>query len=303
MRMLSRAGCTSAVALALGIAHAARGHGYAGDRFFPPTIATDDPFAVDELALPTLTYFDTPAGDGSPSGHQFNGSFEFDKEIFPHFALGVSDGYVAQHNRDGTSAYGLDNLELTAKYEFLINDPHELILAVGMEAEAGGTGARKVADSFSTISPAVYFGKGFGDLPKALSPLQPLALTGVFEQDFPTSAAESNAFEWGFALEYSLPYLQQHVKDVGLREPFKNMIPLVEFAMSTGENRDDRGKTTGTINPGVLWEAPLFQIGAEAIVPVNRESGPHVGVTLQMWIFIDDLFPNQFGHPVFGGRQ
>ncbi|MGA2246926.1 MAG: hypothetical protein ABSH48_18190 [Verrucomicrobiota bacterium] len=27
-------------------------HGFVGDRFFPPTIATDDPFAMDELSLP-----------------------------------------------------------------------------------------------------------------------------------------------------------------------------------------------------------------------------------------------------------
>ena len=29
-------------------------HGFAGSRFFPATIATDDPFVADELALPTI---------------------------------------------------------------------------------------------------------------------------------------------------------------------------------------------------------------------------------------------------------
>ena len=39
-------------------------HGFAGDRFFPATIATDDPFVADEMSLPTVTR--NPTGpDGS----------------------------------------------------------------------------------------------------------------------------------------------------------------------------------------------------------------------------------------------
>ena len=30
------------------------GHGFAGDRFFPATLATDDPFVANELSLPTF---------------------------------------------------------------------------------------------------------------------------------------------------------------------------------------------------------------------------------------------------------
>jgi hypothetical protein len=33
-------------------------HGVIGQRFFPATISSDDPFAADELALPTITSFD-----------------------------------------------------------------------------------------------------------------------------------------------------------------------------------------------------------------------------------------------------
>jgi hypothetical protein len=270
-------------------------HGFVGDRFFPPTITTDDPFAVDEFAFPTISYFPSPQ-------RETNAGFEFDKEIFPHFALGVSDTYIAQHPRHDASANGWDNLTLTAKYELWQNDAHEAIVAVGLETEIGGTGAKQVADSFTTFAPTFYFGKGFGDLPDSLSAFKPIAVTGVFGQNFPTKADDSNSLEWGFAVEYSLPYLQQHVKDIGLPAPFKDMIPLVEFSMETGENRDDRGHTTGTINPGVLWESKYFQLGAEALIPVNGESGPHVGFTIQMWIYIDDLFPKTFGHPIFGER-
>jgi len=149
----------------------------------------------------------------------------------------------------------------------------------------------------------LFVGKGFGDLPESVSYLQPFAVTGTFAQTFPFKPERANAFEWGIAIEYSLPYLQQHVKDIGLPVPFKDMIPLVEFAFETAENRGEGGITTGTINPGVVWESQVVQLGIEANIPINSRSGTHVGVTVQAWIYIDDIFPKAFGHPIFGGSR
>ncbi|HUE36933.1 MAG TPA: hypothetical protein VMO20_06040, partial [Candidatus Acidoferrum sp.] len=104
---------------------------------------------------------------------------------------------------------------------------------------------------------------------------------------------------WGFAVEYSLRYFQEQVKDVGLPQPFSRVIPLVEFAMISPENRAG-GPTTGTINPGVLYENNYFQIGAEATIPVNRASGANVGAIVQLQIYIDDIWPKVFGFPIFG---
>jgi hypothetical protein len=280
----------------------AAAHGFAGERFFPPTITTDDPFAADELALPTVSYFKNPGDDGSPATRELDAGFEFDKEIFPHLSLGVSDTYIVQQPVGGHTVSGWDNLQITAKYELLINEPHEAIFSFGLETDIGGTGGTHVgADSFTTFTPKVYFGKGFGDLPDKLDALKPLAVTGVLGQSIPTEAAP-NTFQWGLAVEYNLLYLRQHVVDIGMPAPFKDMIPLVEFSFQTAENRGQAGQTTGTINPGVLWESQYIQIGAEALIPVNQRSGENVGAVVQMWIFIDDLFPKYFGHPLFGGQ-
>jgi len=62
-------------------------------------------------------------------------------------------------------------------------------------------------------------------------------------------------------------------------------------------------RTTGTINPGVLWETPYFELGIEAVIPVNGRSGSNIGFVLNSWIFIDDLFPKIFGHPLFGKEE
>jgi hypothetical protein len=274
-------------------------HGFVGDRFFPPTIATDDPFATDELSLPSVSYFDSP----NPLTHTTDIGAEFDKEIFPQFAVGIADDYLEMAQSGDDTIRGWNNIQLSAKYQLWQNDPHEAIISAGLLTNIGGTGGTNTSDRFSTFIPTFYWGKGFGDLPDSLEALQPIALTGTLDNTFPTSANNPNVFDYGMAVEYSLPYLQQHVVDIGLPEPLKNMIPLVEFAFTTGENHGLQGQTTGTINPGVLYETPYCQIGAEAVIPANSATGPHVGVIVNLQIFIDDLFPKLFGHPLFGEQN
>ncbi len=299
MRNYLRALFACGVLLPAGLAGA---HGFVGDRFFPPTIATDDPFATDELLLPSVSYFTNPASDGSPATKEYDFGFEFDKEIFPRFTLGVADQYIWQRPVGQAALVGWDQVSLSAKYQLWQNDPHEAIISIGIEADIGGTGGKNVSDSFTTYTPIFYFGKGFGDLPDSMRFAQPLAVTGTIGQTFPTQASDPNALQWGFAVEYSLLYLNQRVEDVGMPRPFRDMVPLVEFSMNTPENRGST-LTTGTINPGVLWEMPYGQLGAEAQIPVNRHSGPHVGVIVQVEIYIDDIFPKVFGHPIFGEDQ
>jgi hypothetical protein len=283
-------------------------HGFVGDRFFPPTIQTDDPFATDEFSL-GFSSFNNPASDDGPKTREIDVSSEFDKEIFPKFALGISGTYInlepSKHTDDGSdpmpSQDGFDNISLSAKYQVWEDAEHEFIFSLGGEVDLGGTGSKPLGvDSYSTYTPDIYFGKGFGDLPVELKYLKPLALTGTMGISIPSKTLDSNVLEWGLALEYSLPYLQEHVEDVGIPHPFKDLIPLVEFSMSSPLNRCGE-TTTGTINPGILWEGQYCQIGAEAVIPANQHSGPNVGAVVQVQFFIDDLFPKIFGHPIFGG--
>ncbi len=282
-------------------------HGFVGDRFFPATIQTDDPFAVDELALPTIQLFNNPGDGGGPKVREIDISSSFTKEIFPKFALGITETYVNQRPSGGPSVTGFDNLSLSPKYEVWQNNPHEFIFAVGGDIDLGGTGSKAIANSYSTYTPTLYYGKGFGDLPDSLKYLKPFALTGTLGYQIQGEAstdgvANPNSLEWGFALEYSLPYLENHVEDVGLPKFIKNMIPLVEFSMSSPENHGG-GPTTGTINPGLLYETKNFQVGAEAVIPVNSATGPNVGAVVQVQIYIDDIWPKIFGGPIFGHRE
>jgi hypothetical protein len=279
-------GRASTCLLALVLFHptASTAHGGVGPRFFPATITTDDPFAADELALPTITGFN----------HETDYDFDYAKSIFKGFAISVGIGYA-----DGRDASGWSNVRVTPALELFRSDEHEAIATAGFIREIGGSGSKAVADRNSTYTPELLFGKGFGDLPDGLSLLKPLAITGKFGPTFPTDNSASRTFDWGFTLQYSLPYLQSHVKDVGLGEPFAHMIPIVEFPMSTCTSGDCSGRTTGTINPGVLWQYRFGQIGLEAQIPINRASGKSTGVLVQAHFYLDDLFPRSIGKPIF----
>ena len=110
-----------------------------------------------------------------------------------------------------------------------------------------------------------------------------------------------NVLQFGFALEYSLIYLQEQVKDIGLRAPFDRLIPLIEFSFDTPLNRRQSGETTGTINPGVIWFGRYLQLGLELQIPVNRESGKNVGLLAQVHFYLDDILPNVFTWTPFHG--
>jgi hypothetical protein len=271
-----------------------RAHGLEGDRFFPPTPLTDDPFAVDELSLPEVQY--NPA----TASRELDVNAAFTKEIFPKFALTVSDTYINLNPKGGPSQDGFSNLGFNAKYQLWEIPDHEFIFSIGSDFTLGGTGSKALDDYdyYTTYTPNIYFGKGFNELPDELKFFRPLAFTGVVGYDVYRNEPAPNAVEWSGSLQYSLPYLQEHVEDIGLPRPFRDMITLVEFQMTSPTNRGGE-TTTGTINPGVLWEGKYCQLSLEASIPVNSHSGPAVGGLFQVQVFIDDLFPQIFGHPIF----
>ena len=104
----------------------------------------------------------------------------------------------------------------------------------------------------------------------------------------------------GATLQYSMPYLKSAVVDLGLPDFINHLIPIVEAQLATPvANFADSGtQTTGTINPGVIYVGSTYQVGVEAIIPVNRDSGTNIGVMGQLHLYLDDMFPNSIGRPL-----
>jgi len=292
-------------------------HGFAGKRFFPATLATDDPFVADELSLPTLSQRKTGASGDAAATLGTDTSVDFTKRITPNLGLGFGATWLRQHPDGADAVSGFDNLSAGLKYQFYKSDGHETILSVGADWDIGHTGAKRIgAESFSTVTPALFFGKGLGELAESMKYLRPFALTGSLGLALPTKASTTtlddnghplverhpNALKLGFAVQYSLPYLQSFVKDVGLGAPFNRMIPLVEFSLAKPIDRGGDG-LTGTVNPGVIWAGQHLQFGLEAIIPVNSRTGAKAGIMAQVHFFLDDLFPRSIGRPLFGNQR
>jgi hypothetical protein len=279
-------------------------HGFAGKRFFPTTFQVDDPFISDEFSV----LINRIKQSGNEPNKLTQIDIDYSKRILPNFGLEFHEAYLhLGSNRDG-SANGWDNLGVGAKWQFLTNEEHETILSIGTDIDIGGTGAHQVSESFSNITPALFFGKGLGDLPESVNFLRPFAVTGAIGSSFPTRRAnvtdagiERNptVLNWAFTLQYSLMYLQSFVKDIGLGAPFNRMIIVTEFPMQTNLSQDNKGQTTGTVNPGIVWAGKFMQFGIAAEIPVNSKSGKSVGILGLFHLFIDDLFPKCIGGPIF----
>ena len=288
-------------------------HCIVGNRFFPATLNVDDPCVADELSLPTIAVFKN--GD-NPSAQELDISGEFSKRITEDFGISVGSTWTQLRPPGGPTVSGFQNLETAFQYQLLKNAPHELALLVGLSVEWGGSGSAAVgADRFTTYTPTFYFGKGFGDLPDTVRWLRPFALTGQVGYAIPGSSsmvgidpdtgsvittANPQVLKWGATLQYSLPYLKSAVVDLGLPDFINHLIPIVEaqFATPVANFADSGTKTTGTINPGVIYVGSTYQVGVEAIIPVNRDSGTNVGVMGQLHLYLDDMFPNSIGRPL-----
>jgi hypothetical protein len=278
-------------------------HGIVGNRFFPATLAIDDPAVADELSFPTIAGFKP-----DPDTRELDVSGEYSKRLTPRLGVSIESGWT-RLTGGGAKLEGFQNLETSVKYQFLTDAAHELIVSGAIDVEWGGTGADRVgAEEISAVAPTLFFGKGAGDLPERLNFLRPLAVTGAISYETPTKAHEdtpagpeetTQSLLYGFTLQYSLPYLNGRVRQTGWPDFFNQLTPIVEARFESPVVNSHGERTTGAIQPGFIWANRKMQIGVEAIIPINSESGDDVGVIAQWHLYLDDLMPHSLGKPIW----
>lgn len=295
-------------------------HGIAGNRYFPGTATFDDPAVADELILPSYSSVKHPLPEGgSALDNSFSGSFA--RLLTSTIAVGADSTYTLRDRRGFGQRSGFGPTHLNIKGLLFEDDPHETLVSASLSWGVGGLGDKSVgATNFSTFTPGLFAGRGFGDLPDALSWLRPFGVTGALALTVPTSATSSmggsdigpgrpnrllehnvDSLQWAFALEYSTLYLtDRFTGGPPTAEPLNQWVPLVEFSFDTPIGRGYGQKTIGTVGPGVSYVAETYQLSAEAILPINRQSGSSAGVLFQALFFLDDLVPALFANPVFG---
>jgi hypothetical protein len=284
-------------------------HCFVGARFFPATLATDDPCVADEMSLPTVSWSKT--GDVPPAV-ELDVSGELSKRITEDFGISIGDTWTQIRQPGSPALTGFADLETTLQYQLLKNDEHELAMLLGLIVDWGGTGATNsgIGTPYSLLTPTFYFGKGFGDLPDEAGWLRAFAVTGQIGYQMPTTSFNvmqgtfnPQVLVYGGSVQYSMPYLKSEIQDYQLPDFINHLIPIVEAQLQTpvANNFGNSSVTTGTINPGVIWVGSYFQVGFEAQVPVNRASGTSVGFLGQLHLYLDDMFPTTIGQPLLGG--
>ncbi len=301
-------------------------HVVAGNRVFPVTLTIDDPGVSDEVSIPAFTYSRSGASGGTGPGHAFDFGFEYDKTITDTTAIIFNTGYGIQQMNGSKTQAGFENLYVTGKWQAYTNAAHEFVASLGVIREIGGTGTTHTGgDRYGSTAPTAYAGKGLGDLPIGFA--RPLAITGELSYviadrklkalpqqqaagpagsaPFDSGIASqfnngaNNAWAGGFSVQYSLPYLQSQVKDVGLPSFLGNLVPLVEVTWSSPAGSPSAKGTTWTVAPGVIYLAQWGEVGVEALIPANKAAGTNVGAVALVHFFLDDLFPTSLGKPVF----
>ena len=307
---------TIVVAAALTV-RPALAHVIAGARVFPVTLTFDDPGVADEASVPALAYSRSGANGSSGPSHEVDLGLEFDKTITSDTALIFNDGYNIQQMNGAKTQTGWQNLVITGKWQAYTNAAHEFVVSLGIQREIGGTGTIHTgADHYGATTPTLYFGKGLGDLP--IQGIRPFAITGelsytIADKGLKTiqvtdpqsglissqfNTGNNNAWNGGISLQYSIPYLQSQVKNIGLGGFLGNIVPVVEFTWSSPASSPSGQGTTWIAAPGAIYMAHWGEVGVEALVPLNGAAGTNVGVVALVHLFFDDLFPNSIGRPL-----
>ena len=224
----------------------------------------------------------------------------FDKTVTERFSVYLQDNWL-QIDRVGTeSLYGFGNLESGFKYLTADDPDRELLLTLGVNREWGGTGARPTGARVGATEPRVYFGKGLGDLD--LGYLRPLAITGFLGYQFSDAQPRPDLVRAGFAVQYSIPYLQSKVRSFDLPDLVRGLTPMTEILLTIPAGRSQGARTTTLIASGLSYAGEGWEFLLEAVVPATRATGEGAGVRAQLNLALDFLFPDTIGRPLFAPR-
>jgi hypothetical protein len=235
---------------------AAAAHGIAGNRLFPGTLSFDDPAVSDEFAL-TPSWLNRQAADGTAVADH-GVSWELMRLLVPNLAAVVDSGFI---HRDWPQLQrnGFETTTLSLKGLLYESDPHEVLLSAKMSWGIGGSGASAVgAIDPNIFQSALYFGKGFGDLPDRFEWLRPFAVTGGLAIEIPAVSrstilgvnSASSALipidhenvpilHWGLSIQYSTYYLtSRFTGGPPKQEPLNQFVPLIEFAFDSPRGQE-----------------------------------------------------------------
>jgi hypothetical protein len=225
----------------------------AGDRVFPATLILPQIAPTDEAYIQGATPFSgTPV---PPNTNRTDVIWFYGKTLTERLGIRFRDVYTRLDPVGASSRYGWQTLTASAQYLALLDAPHEFLFSLGVDRQFGGTGAGRVQrPGFSGVgatTPSFYFGKGLGDLD--IGYLRPLAVSGTFGYLIADKSPRPDVVMAGFAIEYSIPYLQSKVRAFDLPDPIRGLTPITELFLTTPSGQAHGTANTALIAPGVSY--------------------------------------------------
>ena len=90
------------------------------------------------------------------------------KRITENFGVSIGETWTQIRQPDGSLTAGFQDLETAFQYQVVKDRTHELAVLAGVIVDWGNTGATGsgLGTTYSMVTPTLYFGKGFGELPE-----------------------------------------------------------------------------------------------------------------------------------------
>lgn len=288
--------CALTLILAIAMPAAAFAHGVVGDYIFLEPLIAEDPTPANELDIAEPSWNKTGTGQNFSLGYSLEKVLYQDENYMPRFSVGIGNDWHYQWPKNEPDQHGFDDLELFAKWAFLVSPKHEFLLSAAalLQVPTGTPGVEE--QSHTSLGPLFLWEKGMGDLPNwpVLKYLRPFALQGDFSYLPALGGHTSHLMFADQVVEYSLPYLSNSVRDIGLKPPFRNLFFFTEFNYSqlvAGPSQETFPSIVAT--PGIAYVGHYFELSFGTQLALNKAAVPatHAVAIGLLDIFYDSIFP------------
>ena len=264
-------------------------HGVVGERSFIEPFVTEDVNPKNEFVIAR------PEFDHGSDSRNFSLGFGLEKKLADTFSITLDGEWdsVSPDDPNTPQATGFNNLGITLKDAVYINPEHEGIVSAAVEATAPVGTADVGAEQDWSFKPFLLYGKGFGDLPRAVSWLRPFAVQGDGGFEISTDHDRTTTLVYNVCLQYSIPYLQAFVYDLGLSWPLNDLIPVTEFNFEQGIHGQEAGHARIITTPGIVYMDRYIEVGVAGRFPLTDDAHQDLnwGVIGIVDLFIDDIIP------------
>jgi|SRR5579875_3554101 hypothetical protein len=271
-------------------------HGVVGDYVFLEPLVAEDPTPANELDIVQPQWTRTGEGKRFSIGTSVEKILGKNRDEFPVFSAGAGTAWHSVQPGEGPDLSGFDDLELFAKYAFLIVPRHEFLMSVAGVVQVPSGNPDVQEQNHTSLGVQLLWEKGLGDLPNypVLKYLRPLG----FQSDIgylPALGGHTNHLLFAdLVAEYSLRYLSNSVYDIGLKWPLRNLYLFNEI------NYDQliagpAGQTFPHLvaTPGLAYMGYGFQLSVGTQFALNQAAvaETHAAVLGLLDIFYDSIFP------------